>query len=648
MKRVLVVCFLLLCAPAAVFAQLTAPTVTATAKGPDQINLTWSAATSAGYGYLVLIQSGGDPRYPVYTILQPIPDAKGYTAMGSTGCNVSDSSGTYVFNAPNKGIPTWVVESNYIDPQDGSAAQYPVFGLKPNTAYNFEVKSFAAIDATVTSSASAPASATTANYTVRYVNTATGSNGNGGTNSTTDAWKTIDHAATTVTAGTVVLIEAGAYANDQIWPTNGGSSATAKIVFEADTGATVTLSAPPLQGVGTQTAFVTTNYVVIDGLKFVADILGDYAVVFAGTHDVFVNNELAPDPSTLPSFYEGIFLESPESNGLIQGNYIHDFGIPCNAQNPDGGDGFPVAFLGSQNDVEQYNHITRGAHDGTLCKGEDSTHRCTNLRSFNNIMDGGYGMGFNTVFYGQNTIFEGNIVFYAGALETGIYKPDYQASGVNTTIRRTIGINPASYGVEVSALNAINNTGVLIYNNIWYHPQNGGCFWMSDMMTADSDVFANNICPTTVAYSSFTAGTLAYTYILDTTNAYKNNDFVFTIGGVAQPAALNYLWDLNGSTACTSSPCSIATMESTFSTWTGNAALLSAPCFGNVVRYDFHLTSGCALLAAGAAVTDSAWGSFSAGTNLGPFSNAFTPQVPGTPSLFSGAGALFGSTMIAP
>lgn len=649
MKHLLLV-LAILCAPAAAFAQLTAPTsVTATAKGPDQINLTWTAASSAGYGYLILIQSAGDSRYPVYTILQPIPDAAGYTAMGTSGCNISDPTGQYVYNAPNKGIPTWVTESQYIDPQDGTAVQYPVFGLKPNVSYSFEVKSFAAIDATVLSAPSTPATATTSNYTVRYVSLA-GSNSHGGTNPTTDAWRTIDHAATTVTAGTVVLIEAGTYANDQIWPTNGGSSASAKIVFEADTGASVILSAPPLQGVGTQTFFITTNFVGIDGLQFVADILGDYAGVIAGNHDFFVNSVLAPDPVTLPTYYEGLLLEGPESNGLIQGNSIHDFGMPCNAQNPDGGDGFPLALLGSKNDVIQYNHITRGAHDDTLCKGIDSTHRCTNERSFNNIMDGGYAMGFNTVFYGENTIFEGNIVFFPGVLEatTGIYKPDYQASGVNTTIRRTLGISPSAYGVEISALNGINNTGVLIYNNVWYHPANGGCFWMSDMMTADSDTIANNICPTTVPFSAYTSGTLAYTFILDTTNAYKNNDFVYTIANIAQPAALNYLWDLNGATACTSAPCSIATMESTFSTWTGNAALLSTPCFGNVVRYDFHLTSGCSLLAAGAAVTDTAWGSFSAGTNLGPYNSVFVPQVPGTPSKFFGSGKLFGSNVIAP
>src|SRR5947209_7552184 len=72
--------------------------VGATAKGPNQINLTWPPAPSPGYGYIVEIQSGDDPRYSEFTELQPVATASGYTCdpsvswHGVAGCNISDAS----------------------------------------------------------------------------------------------------------------------------------------------------------------------------------------------------------------------------------------------------------------------------------------------------------------------------------------------------------------------------------------------------------------------------------------------------------------------------------------------------------------------------------------------------------------------------
>src|SRR5882757_361395 len=54
-------------------------TITATAKGPNQINLTWPPVASPGYGYLVEIQSDGDSRYTSWTELDPMPTAGGFT-----------------------------------------------------------------------------------------------------------------------------------------------------------------------------------------------------------------------------------------------------------------------------------------------------------------------------------------------------------------------------------------------------------------------------------------------------------------------------------------------------------------------------------------------------------------------------------------
>ena len=116
--------------------------IAAHVKGPDQINLTWAAVTDPGYGYLVEIQSPGDSRFTAWTELEPIPRAGGYTCDSSivargARCNISDPTGTQVYNPPNRGIPYWVTEAQYADPQDGTAAQFIAWGLKPHTTYSF-------------------------------------------------------------------------------------------------------------------------------------------------------------------------------------------------------------------------------------------------------------------------------------------------------------------------------------------------------------------------------------------------------------------------------------------------------------------------------------------------------------------------------
>ena len=115
-------------------AQDAAPRLAAHVKGPDQINLTWSAAADAGYGYLVEARSDADSRYAAWTELQPIRDAGGYVCDSTIvfrggRCIVSDPAGTHVYNPPNRGVPYWVTEANYLDPRDGSPAQFIAWGL---------------------------------------------------------------------------------------------------------------------------------------------------------------------------------------------------------------------------------------------------------------------------------------------------------------------------------------------------------------------------------------------------------------------------------------------------------------------------------------------------------------------------------------
>src|SRR5438067_597928 len=73
---------------------LGVPAIAATAKGPNQINLTWQAVSNPGYGYLVEIQSPADSRYSSWKELRPIPLAAGYVCNNTVSirgavCNIS-------------------------------------------------------------------------------------------------------------------------------------------------------------------------------------------------------------------------------------------------------------------------------------------------------------------------------------------------------------------------------------------------------------------------------------------------------------------------------------------------------------------------------------------------------------------------------
>jgi hypothetical protein len=86
----------------------SAPTITATPKGPTQINLQWGPVANAGYGYMVEMQSGMcgnapcDSRYSSWTQVQPIPTASGYTC-GATNPLIGSnqySSSPYTIASP--------------------------------------------------------------------------------------------------------------------------------------------------------------------------------------------------------------------------------------------------------------------------------------------------------------------------------------------------------------------------------------------------------------------------------------------------------------------------------------------------------------------------------------------------------------------
>ena len=194
---------------------LEAWTATAIPKGPNQINLTWTAQPDPGYGYIVEIQSPDDSRYSIFTEMRPIPRAMGYSCDPSinwigkgTGCTISDPAGAYVYNPAVSGIPTWVTEPQYVDPQDGTAVQFIAAGLMRNSRYTFRVRTYKGNVAPTYGAYSNTVTATTTDYPVRYIST-TGNDANDGTAiDDAHAWRTMGMAAS-VPCGTLVIAMGG-------------------------------------------------------------------------------------------------------------------------------------------------------------------------------------------------------------------------------------------------------------------------------------------------------------------------------------------------------------------------------------------------------------------------------------------------------
>ena len=595
-------------------ASLQPPTVVAVAKGPNQINLTWSASANTGYGYLVEIQSASDSRYSSWTELTPVPPASGYSCNSSVVingavCTTSDPTGIHVYTAPTNGVPNWVTESTYIDPQDGSRAQFIVAGLAPNSDYSFRARTYSGNTNRSFSAYSNTTKARTLNYILRYVSTA-GTDKNDGTSpNPSHAWRTLGYASQNLVCGQELIVLGGSYQNDAITLTQ-SCSPLRKIVVAVNPGDTAVIQSPPA---GTnQTIVLGGSSLVVDGIKSLGEgkDTGEYAVSLSGNYNALFNVEVSPDVIPVTTYGVAIY----GGHNLLYGSYLHDFGSPDNTQNPDGGSGWILAVMGTKavNNVIWSNHLTRGGHDQGLCKSG-----CSYNRWLNNIIDGGWGQAWATVFgdnaVSQHNLFEGNVVKDIGQLETA-YKPAIQLSQSYSTVRRNVVMNSKSRAVEVSALYASPAGNNLVYNNVFYNEDE--CLFQSSssgVAAYNGDVFVNNIC--------YPLGTLATDiYLNNATNVITNNDFLaVAANGSALPSQAIVTWNHNAQ-GTFQYPKTVSYADTYYSPpFAKNNALSVVPGFVSQSNQDFHLQPGSPLLGAGTSVTDSDWGSPTSPLDLGAF-----------------------------
>jgi len=327
-------------------ASLDVPTIAAISKGPNQINLLWHAVGNPGYGYLVEIQSDNDSRYSVWTELKPIPPAAGYQCDNSIQirggtCSISDPNGTHVYNPPTNGIPYWVTESTYQDPQDGSGARFIAAGLQPGASYSFRVRTYSGNSSTTYGDYSNTATATTDGYTVFYVSPTGNDNNDGTAADDGHAWRTLAYGSKAIGCGHVLIVKGGNYPSDQIGLSQ-QCSPDAKAVVLVNPGDTATITSV-ISG-GDKIMEIDGTNVVVDGIVSAAAVSGNYAIEFSGSHNALLNVEW--HPQVIPTQNNGVNLVG--DHNLIYHSYLHDAFSPDATQNPEGNGGWVLTVQGNE------------------------------------------------------------------------------------------------------------------------------------------------------------------------------------------------------------------------------------------------------------------------------------------------------------
>ena len=217
------------------------------------------------------------------------------------------------------------------------------------------------------------------------------------------------------------------------------------------------------------------QHVVIDGLHVASPggAEGEYDVEIRGAYNALLNVEA--HPPVVPSFKFGVVVYG--AHNLVYRCYLHDYGSPDPTQNPERGRRLRAGAAcggGASENVIWSNHLTRGGHDESLCKGG-----CSNNRWLNNVMDGGWGQGWIAVFSGaasDHNLVEGNVIKSVGQL-VPYFKPAIQVSSADNTVRRNVVIQSRTWALEVSSFSGGSASYNLIHNNVFYGP--GGCYFQS-------------------------------------------------------------------------------------------------------------------------------------------------------------------------
>jgi hypothetical protein len=313
----------------------------------------------------------------------------------------------------------------------------------------------------------------------------------------------------------------------------------------------------------------------------------------------------------VPSFCNGVGLYG--DHNLIYHSSLHDYGSPDANQNPGGNGGWVLAVYGhgATNNVIWSNHLTRGGHDQSLCKGG-----CSYNRWLNNVMDGGWGQAWGAVFaegvVSEHNLVEGNVMKDIGR-GVSFYKPAIQMSQGNTTVRRNVVINP-TIAMEESWLYGGTAANNLVYNNVFYSVYE--CFFQSHnngVASYDNDIFSNNIC--------YKISNLATDiYLNNPTNQVSYNDILnVDANGKPMKDQAFITWNHDGQ-GDFQYPKPLSFADKSYNPPFHNNKLLAVlPKFVDEANSDFHLTARSVLNGAGTPILDPDWGSPAGPIDLGAY-----------------------------
>ncbi len=296
-----------------------------------------------------------------------------------------------------------------------------------------------------------------------YYVSPSGNDSNPGTLS--QPWRTLQHAANTVSAGDTVFVRNGTY-NETVTLNVSGSQAGGYITFINYPG-----ESPVVDGTGLSLSEDTglfriedKNYIKIIGFE--------------------IRNFTSSTQFIVPS---GIFITGSSNHLEIRGNKIHDI---SHTANPPGRDAHGIAVYGTNpidsinsviiDDNELYN-LTLGSSEALVLNGNVSNFQVTNntVHDADNI--GIDFIGFErtcpdeTFDQARNGTVSGNVVYNISSYGNPAYGNEYAAGGIyadggkDITIERNI-VHNSDIGVELASENNGKSTsGIILRNNLLYN-----------------------------------------------------------------------------------------------------------------------------------------------------------------------------------
>jgi hypothetical protein len=370
---------------------------------------------------------------------------------------------------------------------------------------------------------SIPASASAATCT-HYVAT-TGKDSNAGTRAA--PWRTIQKAANTVAAGSVVCVRGGTY-NEMVVVNVSGSAAGGYITFQSYPGETAVLDGTDLKvplGWGPMILIQNKSYITIQGFE--------------------IRNYKSSVKSHSPI---GIFVTGYDDHIQLLNNVVHN--IETNYKKADGGDAHGIAIYGtaapdSISDVvidgNQLYNLKLGSSESLVVNGNVDGFTITN----NNVHDNN-NIGIDVIGFegkspdpaydqARNGTIRGNTVYNINSYGNPAYGDERSADGIyvdggrDTLIEQNI-VHHANLGIELASEHAGHATSnITVRNNFVYsNTQVGIAIGGYDELRGSTEncVIVNN-----TFYKNYTQadwGAELYVQFDTRNNIIKNNIFFAT------------------------------------------------------------------------------------------------------------------------